>query len=78
MMIMIQLERHALVVIWLFVIRPLTLTNIIHISRFRPHSASPIGVLSIFELKNLLDLGSEHIQLISNLISTMDKVFKVY
>jgi hypothetical protein len=78
MMIMIQLERLALVVIWLFVIMLLTLTNVIHISRFLPHSASPIGVPFIFDVKNLLYLGGEHIQLISNLISSMDKVFEVY
>ena len=53
MMIMIQLERLALVVICLVVISPLTLTNVVHIPRFGPYSASPIGVPVVVDVKNL-------------------------
>ena len=58
MTIMIQLERLTLVVAKLVVISPLTLTNIVHIPRFGPHDASPIRVPIVFDVKNLLDLGS--------------------
>jgi hypothetical protein len=78
MMIMIQLERLSIVIVCLVVIRPLTLTKVEHISRFGPHSASPIGVPFILDVKYLLDLGSLYIRLISNLISFVDKVFEVY
>jgi hypothetical protein len=53
MMIMIQLKRLGLVVVCVVVISPLTLTNVVHIPRFGPHGASPIGVSVVVDVKNL-------------------------